>query len=148
MKAPALLAFAVTAGLVAGADAEKRIAKKDLPAAVRTAVDAETKGSQVKGYASEVENGQTFYEAETVVNGRTRDLLYDAQGKLVEVEEEVSLDSIPAAAKAAIQKQAAGGKILKVEKVTKGDKVKYEAAVRRGTKRSEIAVTADGSPAQ
>ena len=126
---------------------EKKIQSKDLPPAVQKAVPAETKGAEIKGYNQETEKGKTFYEVETMLNGKSRDLLFDASGALVEVEEEVALDSIPSAAKAAIEKRAASGKVNKVESVTKGQSVSYEAAITTKTgKRSEVAVKADGSP--
>jgi uncharacterized membrane protein YkoI len=124
---------------------EKKVQLKDLPSAVQRAMTQQTKGAQIKGYELEVENGKTFYEAETVVNGKSRDILFDAAGALVEVEEETTLDSIPAPAKAALEKAAAGGKITKVETVTSGGRVNYEAAITKGMKRSEFAVGADGS---
>jgi hypothetical protein len=127
--------------------AEKKIQSKDLPPAVQKAVPAETKGAAIKGYNQETEKGKTFYEVETMLNGKSRDLLFDASGALVEVEEEIALVSIPSAAKAAIEKRAAGGKVNKVESVTKGQSVSYEAAITSKTgKRSEVVVKADGSP--
>jgi uncharacterized membrane protein YkoI len=129
--------------------AEKKIQSKDLPPAVQKAVPAETKGAEIKGYNQETEKGKTFYEVETMLNGKSRDLLFDASGALVEVEEEVALDSIPSAAKAAIQKRAASGKVNKVESVTKGQSVNYEAEITSKTgKRSEVAVKPDGSSAK
>jgi uncharacterized membrane protein YkoI len=127
--------------------AEKKIQSKDLPPAVQKAVPGETKGAEIKGYNQETEKGKTFYEVETMLNGKSRDLLFDASGALVEVEEEVALDSIPSAAKAAIEKRAANGKVNKVESVTKGQSVSYEAEITsKNGKRSEVAVKADGSP--
>jgi uncharacterized membrane protein YkoI len=133
---------------LAGVAAEKKIQMKDLPPAVRKSVEDQTKGSVVKGLSTEVENGKTLYEVETTINGHGRDLSFDASGATVEVEEEVALDAIPAAAKAAIEKRTAGGKITKVETVTKGIVVVYEAAIKKGLKTSEITVKADGSPAK
>ena len=141
-----LAAFSVLAAGVIGAVAsEKAVKLKDLPLPVQRAIQEQTKGAQVKGFAKEVENGKTFYEAETSVNGHSRDLLFDGAGALVEIEEETKLDSIPAPAKAAIEKVAAGGKIAKVEILTKGQTVTYEAAITKGGKKSEIVVAADGS---
>jgi uncharacterized membrane protein YkoI len=93
----------------------------------------------------EVEKGKTMYEVETKVNGKTRDLVFDAAGKVVSVEEEVDINTIPAGAKAAIEKKAAGGKINRVETATEGSKVYYEAAIEKSGKSSEFAVNADGS---
>ena len=127
--------------------ADKPIKMQDMPPAVQKAVQEQTKGAEIKGLLTEVEDGKTFYEVETIANGRTRDLLLDKTGKLVEVEEQATLDSIPPPAKAAIEKKAAGGKVTKVETVTKGDAVSYEAAITgKSGKKSSVAVKADGSP--
>ena len=56
------------------------------------------------------------------------------------VEEEVALDTLPAAARAAIVKAAGSGKVGMVEKATKGAEVTYEAHVRAGGKKSEVLV--------
>jgi hypothetical protein len=87
-----------------------------------------------------------MYEVETLVNGKSRDLLLDGSGAVVEVEEEVAIDSIPTPARDAILKKAAGGKIKKVELLTKGTATSYEAAyLTRGGKSAEFGVNADGS---
>jgi uncharacterized membrane protein YkoI len=124
---------------------ETSVKMKDLPPSVRKAVEEQTKGTQIKGLSKEVEKGKTIYEVETTLNGKARDLLIDETGALVSVEEPVAIDAIPAAAKAAIVKLAAGGKIKGVESVTKGQTVIYEAAIVKGLKKSEIVVAADGS---
>ena len=125
--------------------ADKPVKMRDLPPAVQKAIQEQTKGAELKGLAKEIENGKTFYEAETTLNGHGRDLLFDSAGTLVEIEEETTLDLIPGPAKAAIEKIAAGGKITKVETLTKGQSVTYEAAITKGRKKSEIKVAADGS---
>jgi uncharacterized membrane protein YkoI len=131
-------------GLAAFA-AETAVRMKDLPPAVQKTVTEQTKGARIKGMSKEVEKGKTMYEVETMVNGKSRDLLIDASGSLVSVEEPVAIDSIPAPAKAALEKLAAGGKIKGVESVTKGQTVTYEAVIVKGVKKSEVVVAADGS---
>ena len=113
---------------------------------MQKAVDEQAKGAEIVGYSKEVEKGKTSYEVETKVNGHTRDLEFDAQGTLLAAEEETSIDSIPAAAKAALEKKAAGGKITKVETITKGKTVTYEAAITsKAGKKSEVQVDAKGA---
>ncbi len=127
--------------------AETKVKMSDLPPAVQAAVKEQTKTATLVGLNKEVEKGKTVYEVETKVNGKTRDLLLDATGAVVETEDEVDLDIIPAAAKAAIQKKASGGAIQKVEKLTKGSSVAYEAAIKTKTgKTVEATVNADGTP--
>jgi len=125
--------------------AETKVKMESLPPAVQSAVKELTKNAELVGLSKEVEKGKTMYEVETKVNGKTRDLLLDSTGKVVEVEEEVDINSIPAAAKQAIEKKATGGKVKRVETVTKGSVVTYEAAIQKNGKSSEIMVNADGS---
>jgi len=125
--------------------AEKPAKLSDLPPAVQKAIEAQTKGAEIKGFSTETEKGKTFYEAETRLNGRGRDLLFDKTGTLVEVEEETALDAIPAPARSAIQKKAGDGKVLKVEMVTSGSRVSYEAEIEKNGKKSEFAVKSDGT---
>ena len=122
---------------------EHKVQMKDLPPAVRTAVEAETQGATIKGLSKEVEGGKTFYEAETIRDGKSRDLLFDASGKLVEVEETIAFDAAPAAVRTAL---AGRGKVLKMESVTKGGVVTYEAHVQKNGKTSEVALDANGKP--
>jgi hypothetical protein len=64
---------------------------------------------------------------------------------VLSVEQEVELDAVPAPAKAAIEKKAAGGKVTKAETLTEGKTVTYEAALEVKGKKSTITVRADGS---
>ena len=127
---------------------EKKVQLKDLPAAVQATAKEQSRGATVRGYTKEIENGKPEYEVETVINGMTKDIALDENGSVLEVEQQIELASLPAAAKAGLEKQAGQGKILKVESVTRGSNVSYEAVVMRGRKRSEVAITSDGKPAK
>ena len=140
-----MLAIAVLGG--AATAAEKKLQMKDLPPAVqKTITQEQTKGAEIKGLSTETENGKTSYEVETMVNGKHRDFLVDVKGAVTEVEEETALASIPAAAKAAIEKKAAGGKIGMVETMTRGGATFYEAAyTSKAGKKLEVLVKPDGT---
>lgn len=140
---PTLIALCV-AGTSAAAQ-EKRLKKSDLPAAVQKAADEQSKGATVRGYSSETENGQLEYEVAMTVNGRGRDVSFAADGSILEIEQEMALDSLPAAVQSGLRKLAGAGHITKVESLTKhGALVAYEAQVGTGTKRSEVQVGPDG----
>jgi uncharacterized membrane protein YkoI len=143
-------AVILIAGLVFAASAgaqERKIKRSDLPPAVEKTVAAQSAGATVKGFSKENEKGQAYYEAEMVVNGHTKDILVDANGAIVEVEEEVAMDLLPAVVKAGLQAKAGQGKLVKVETITKKDKlVAYEAQVTKGGKKSEVQVGPDGKP--
>jgi hypothetical protein len=126
---------------------EKKIKRSDLPPAVEKTVAAQSAGATVRGFSKETEKGQTYYEAEMIVNGHTKDILIDTNGAIVEVEEEVAMDALPAEVKAGLQAKAGEGKLVKVESLTKQDKlVAYEAEVTKGGKKSEVQVGPDGKP--
>lgn len=140
----AIIALAVAVGAAGLSAADKKVQMKDLPAPVQKTVQAEeAKGARIVGLATEVEGGKTMYEVETTVSGHTRDLLLDASGRIVETDEATSLDAVPAAVKAALE---ARGTVTKVETVTKGKTVTYEAVVEKNGKKTEVAVNAAGKP--
>ena len=135
---------------------EARVQMKDLPDPVRKTVMEQTQrgrlaqfpgqpAASLHGLSKEVENGKTFYEAETTQDGKAVDILIDASGAIVEIERSISLDAIPEAARSALERRAGSDKVLSVESVTKGATTSYEAVIQRNGRRSEVAVNADGS---
>lgn len=126
---------------------EKKIQRSELPAAVEKTVEEHSKGATIRGFSQERENGQTFYEAEMMVNGHSKDILMDANGSVVEVEEQVLIESLPPEVRTALQARAGDGKIVKVETLSKNSElVAYEAKVLTDGKKSEVQVGPDGKP--
>jgi len=149
MKANLFVVLAASGLLLAGTSSaqEKKIKRSELPPAVEKTVAAQSAGATIKGFSTEKENGQTLYEAEMTVNGHSKDISMTADGSIVEIEEQVVLDSLSADVKAGLQTKAGKGKILKVESLTKkGKLVAYEAKVDTNGKKSEVQVGPDGKP--
>ena len=144
------LAVLAVAGLFLAATAsaqEKKIKRSELPLAVEKTVAANSEGATIKGFSTETENGQTTYEAEMVVKGHSKDISMTADGSIVEVEEEVAMQSLSPEVQAGLQAKAGKGKIGKVESITKkGKLVAYEAKVVTEGKKSEVQVGPDGKP--
>ena len=134
--------IAIAAGTICFAD--QKIKLEDMPAAVQAAVKEESKGATIKGYAKEIEKGKTLYEAEMTVNGHGKDVSFDPTGKVVSIEEETPIDSIPAPARESIQKAVGVGQLKMVEKVTEDGKTFYEATIKTGPKSKEVKVDAAG----
>jgi hypothetical protein len=126
---------------------EKKIKRSELPAAVEKTVVEQSKGATIRGFSEEKENGQTTYEAEMLLNGHTKDVQIDSNGAVIEIEEQVDLQAVPAEVRAGLQAKAGKGKITKIESITKKDKlVAYEAQVVTDGKKSEVQVGPDGKP--
>jgi hypothetical protein len=143
-----VLALLLTCAIATRAVAQERNLKRsDLPPAVQKIADEQSTGATVRGYSSEPEGGQLVYEVATTFHGHSRDVSIAADGTILEIEEQVTLDSLPAPVRAGLLQKAGSGKITKVESLTKhGAVVAYEAHVTTGTKRSEIQVGPDGKP--
>ncbi len=125
--------------------AEKSIRQSDLPPAVESALQGQMKGAMVKGFTTETENGRQTYEAELIVDGHTKDVEFDRDGNIQEVEEEVAFETLSPQVKAALTTQARSGTVKKVESLRKHDKlVAYEAQVEKSGKHFEIQVGPNG----
>lgn len=139
-----LTVLLLSAGIAA---ADTAMPFSQLPLPVQTSAKKELKGARILGAGSEMDGGRMTYEVQTKLNGKSRDLSFDANGNLLEIEQQVDLDNLPAKAKAALQARVKQGKIERVESVTAGKSVSYEATIMtQDGRRSEIAVNKDGSP--
>ncbi len=137
---------AMIALCVGPALAQKKLTLKDLPAPTQKTVQSELKGGEIKSIDKEIEHGVAQYEVETMLNGKHRDFNVDTKGNLLVVEEETSIDSVPAAAKAAILKKVADGKLTMVELFIRGGETMYEAGyTTKAGKKHEVLVKADGT---
>jgi uncharacterized membrane protein YkoI len=130
-----------------GLAAEKSLELKNLPAAVQKTITEQAKGAEIKNISMEKEKGVSQYEVETMLNGKHRDFNVDSKGTLLVMEDETSIDAVPAPVKTAMVKAAGTGKITMVETVNKGSVILYEAAITsKAGKKSEALFKADGTP--
>jgi len=140
-----VLALGVLFSVAQAQETEKKITRAQLPPEVQKTVVRESEGATIKEFASETEHGQQFYEASLTVNGHTKDILMDPRGNIVEVEEQVTMESLPITVQDALKRLAGSGTITVIESLTKkGLLVAYEAHVKLGRKRSEIQVGPNG----
>jgi len=139
--------FLMMCAVAQAQDHEKKLKRSSLPPAVEKTVAEQSEGATIRGLSREQEKGQTFYEAEFLIDGHSRDVLMDETGAVVEIEEQVPLESLPAAVKDGLETLAGKDKILGVESLTKkGKLVAYEAKVLSNGKKSELQVGPDGKP--
>jgi uncharacterized membrane protein YkoI len=143
------LRYAVITGtmfaVALAASAEKKVARAALPPAVEKTVQEQSKGATIKDISSETEDGVFQYEVEMMADGHSKDIAIAKDGTLLEIEEEVAINTLPANVQSALTAKAAGAKITKVESLTKkGKLVAYEAATLKGAKKGEIQVGPSG----
>jgi hypothetical protein len=138
---------AITAASAIAQENGKSLPLNSLPPTVQKTIQDNLKGAAIKSIGKEKEDGVVQYEVETMLNGKSRDFDVDTKGNLLEVEEATTMDTVPAAAKAAMMKKVADGQVTSVETVTKtGQAAMYEVGYtdKKG-KKHEFLVKADGT---
>src|SRR6267378_1635562 len=100
-----LIATAVSLLSFSAAAQEKKITAKQVPAAVIAAFKTSYPHATIRGYAQEKENGKVFYEIESVEGTTHRDVLYNADGTVAEIEESIAATELPADAQQAIKQK-------------------------------------------
>jgi threonine dehydrogenase-like Zn-dependent dehydrogenase len=146
---PALLAIAFSASMIAAATvhAESHVSCNTLPAAVLQHAKLEAGDATIRGCVKDKENGKLIYEVETLKDGKSMDIVLDASGTVLEVEQEVAASNVPAAVSDAIAKAANGGKVGKIESVSRNGAIaSYETTIASQGRRREVAFSPEGAP--
>jgi hypothetical protein len=124
---------------------EKTITRRQLPPPVEQTVARESQGATIKSIATETDHGKRLYELALIVEGHTKDISIDKNGNIIEIEEEVAMDSLPAAVQDGLRSAAGAGVIGRIESLTKhGKLVAFEAQIKNRNKRAEIQVGPNG----
>jgi uncharacterized membrane protein YkoI len=123
-------------------EAEREVTEAEVPAAALATLKKLAAGAEITEFAEEIEYGHTFYEGSWKnPAGANMDVLVTPRGDLVEIEEQVDADQVPAATLKAARKAAGRGAQLAFEKKTM---ILYEAKFRKGDRRHELLLTPDG----
>ena len=101
-----------------------------LPAAITTAFKKSYPNATIRGTAQETEGGKTVYEVESVEKGKARDLMYNLDGTVISIEEEMNAADLPAPVSAAFKKLHPKATITLAEKLTEGTTVQYELQIK------------------
>lgn len=123
---------------------ESKIKEKDVPPAVLAAFKSAYPNATIRGLAKEKEKGKLFYEIESKDGATMRDLLYNPDGTVAEIEETIAATDLPTEAQQIIKSKYPKGVVSRAEKVTEGNTIKYEVSIRNGKKRTGLAFDADG----
>jgi hypothetical protein len=124
---------------------EKKLAQKELPAAVMAAFQKAYPGDSISGASKETKDSVVYYEIESKAGTSERSIVYLSDGTVSEIEEGVSVSALPAAVSAGIAKHTPKGKIEKAERVTRGASVEYEVKIIAGKAKTELVLDSTGT---
>ena len=133
-------------GFAVAAVAESHVPCDTLPAAALNQAKIEARDATIRSCVKDKEDGKLTYEVETLKDGKSRDIVLDASGTVLEVEQEIDANSLPPAVSGAIAKAANGGKVGKIESVTRGGAIaSYETTIMKSGHRHEVAFDPQGA---
>lgn len=115
-----------------------------LPTPILDAFKKAYPNAVIKNAAKETEGGKTVWEVESTDNGLARDLVYNPDGTVVDIEEEVPPASLPPAVTAALKAKFPKAAITKAEKKTTGKVLTYEMTITGAGKVTSAEFTPEG----
>ncbi|CAN5616080.1 hypothetical protein BH11MYX1_BH11MYX1_47120 [soil metagenome] len=129
------------------ADTAKKTAITECPTVVKTALDKAFPGAKIGSCKAEREKGHDQFEAKlTKADGHRVEADVDVDGKILQVEQNVALDQVPAAVMKAFGAKYPKAKASGAEKQTPSTgPATYEVAFRSDKGRQEATFTADGT---
>lgn len=118
---------------------------EQVPEAARAVIESHTAGAEICRIKQKQKDGRTIYKVKYKKGGREHELKVSAAGDLLELEEAVTLDELPAAVRATVEKETAGAEIEELEKGTEGGKTFYEVEFKKDGETPEVIIDPDGS---
>lgn len=140
--ATAFVALSVAAMLRAevedSEDANAKMTRADLPAAVLAAFQQAYPKADIAGVDKDTDSTGVVYEIESTEHGTNRTVVYTGAGALLEVEEAIALADLPPAAQKYMKAEYPKSEVAAAERATRGDAVTYEVLLESGENRTEI----------
>jgi len=125
--------------------AEKPIAFKDLPSAVRAAAEKLTAGGTVKKVVRETEDGAEAFSVEASVSGKGKEFTFAPDGTLLADEEEIAFAQLPEAVRAAAEKYFGDTRGLLSSKELANNVTSYEVEGKKFGKPVSLKYSAEGA---
>lgn len=121
-------------------------AQDSLPQAVASAFHQAYPAARVLHVSKEPRDGKIVYEIESRDGATRRDLIYSPAGAVLEIEERIPVDSVPAVVRAAAERRVAGGTLVGAERVTRGTVILFEVQLRLNGRSRFLTYDPEGRP--
>lgn len=120
---------------------ERKVKENEVPAAALATLKKLAGSATITEFAEEIEHGGKFYEGSWKAADGQVDALVSEAGGVVEIEESMPGDKVPAAVRAAAEKEAGAGSKVSFERKTV---YMYEIHYKKDGKGHESIFTPDG----
>ncbi len=124
----------------------KELSKSQVPQAVIDAFEKAFPNAKPSEFETETFEGRAVYEVEYKENGKEYELLYSADGILVQTEEEIDVKSLPEPVAQAVNKAYPEATIKEAEKLMKpdGTLTGYEVEIKTEGKKIGLELDVNG----
>lgn len=139
-----LMALSLALGQAHASDTQ--VNKNEVPKAVLEAFEKAYPNAKDVEFEKETSNGKSVYEVEFKENDREREVLFDADGVILQIEESLDVKSLPEPIAKAISQAYPNATIEDAEKITKPDGtiIVYEVEIKNDGKKLELELDANG----
>lgn len=140
----ALGAFLAMSGQVDAG--EKELSRHQVPKGVLEAFDKAYPNAKEVEFEKEMFEGKPAYEVEYKENGREYEAMYDANGILLQTEEEIEPEALPGSISQAVTNAHPKARIKEAEKLMSpdGTVTGYEVEIKQGGKELELELDTSG----
>ena len=135
--------IALLVGTVAGIAAQGRTPTQTLPSTIERAFAKAYPRAMIDRWVAEEREGQPVFEVESHEGAQKRDLIYSADGHLIESEEAITVAALPSGIRQAVQKAYPRATLVSAEHVLRGTTSEYEVRLK-GAAVKEVLVNASG----
>ena len=134
VRSIAVILLVAIAGFAQSVTREKPIPQDEVPEVILKALKADYPHARARTYTRVEVDGTPFFKIECVDRDIQRNLFYNPDGSLVEIEERITAAALPAESQQAIQEKYPKAQVTNAEKVIQGNQIGYKASVRKGDK--------------
>ncbi len=129
-----------------GADGkEEEIPLEKVPKPVLAAVKKKFPEAKLQGAAKQTEDDQLFYEVLIKHKGHEIYVVCEPEGKIVEIDREISIKDLPKPVSDALKKQYAKANVLSIEEVTEDDDITYAVILKQNKKTLHVVFDPKGN---
>ncbi len=120
---------------------DHNVTKKNVPQSIILSFEKSYPNAKALNYSKETVKGKTTYEVESKDGNTKRDLTYSSSGALLEIEEVISLRSLPKDVIQKLNKSYPKANIVTIEKITRGNNISYGVEIKKNNKIQELNFT-------
>lgn len=123
----------------------KEVKLEDVPPAAQATIQSQTSGGTIEEITCEKKDDKHYYKVEYKKDGREFELQVDDDGKVLEMEEILAMESLPPAVQETVKAESAGGEIKELALETEDGKTFYEVEFEKDGKEHEVKIAEDGT---